>query len=306
MYTDEFYGPGAYLCYQISVMRAATARISTLILAMLCLGASTVSAQYYYKDIIGTKESNAKQELYKENKVRKVIVRSYAADGNEDTDFVCNQSLNADYSQLKTLTDAPSIGHSQLTSYFDGTSRLVRSVDSNAIAVDTVEYVYNASGNLQSVSSAAGANNPDSGWTSSREQHIWQYNAAGQPTGMLKIKEGRDTTVVSLQLDAQGNVTDEVSQRRGSPEEHYYYYYDDSHRLTDIVRYNKKLQRMLPDYMFEYDESGRLAQMTVVQAINSNYTIWRYLYGSNGLRTKEICYDKTKQPVGSIGYSYQP
>jgi YD repeat-containing protein len=287
-------------------MRAATASKWIPILLIMSLGQLSAFAQYYYKDILGAKESSAKQERFKETKVRKVVVHSYAADGTEDTDFVCNQSLSADYTRMETVTNAPSIGNSMLTSYYDASSHLVRSVDSNATAATTMQYVYDASGNLLSVTSLSNANNPDSGWTTSKEEHLWQYSASGQPTAMLKIKDGRDTTFVRLQVDAQGNVSDEITSRKGSQEEHYFYYYDDAHHLTDIVRYNRMLQRMLPDYMFEYDDAGRLVQMTVIQAINSNYSIWRYKYDDNGLRSKEICYDNTKQPVGSIGYSYQP
>jgi hypothetical protein len=273
-------------------------------LALLLALCQCAPAQFFYKDILSTLEPGVKQQVFKATHVLKVTVHNFNPDGTENKDFVCEQTLGPTYHTLETLTSSQATGKSFLTSTFDDSSRLIRSLDSDANAITTTVYAYGPSGNLTSIHVESRANNDTVRYISS-EVHLWQYNAAGHPFYMVKIKDGTDTTFVQLKTDDQGNVTDELSYRQGSPLEHYYYYYDDAHHLTDIVRYNTQKQRMMPDYMFEYDGDGRLAQTTTVQVLDNDYLIWRYEYDSNGLRTKELCYDKSKEPQGSIQYEYQ-
>jgi hypothetical protein len=270
------------------------------------LASTRTTAQFYYKDILSTQETGTRQQLYKTNQVRKVKVRNYNPDGSENKDFVCEQSLDPSFSSLVTVTAAASTASSTLTSFFDASTRLVRSVDSSADAVTTTTYTYGPTGKLLSIRSEGRGALSDTAHhgPTSVEVHNWEYGATGQPTGMLDIKNGTDTTWVSIKTDAQGTVTDELTYRQGSPQQHYYYYYDDAHHLTDIVRYNAQLERMVPDYMFEYDETGKVDQMLINQLLDNNYLVWRYQYDASGLRAKELCYDKSKQLLGSIGYEY--
>ncbi|TDW96338.1 hypothetical protein [Dinghuibacter silviterrae] len=269
------------------------------------LVSTRLSAQFYYKDILSTQETGSRQQLYRTNHVRKVTVRNYNPDGSEVKDFVCQQDIDPSFASMVTLTSAASTAPSTLTSFFGDGLRLARSTDSSADAVTTTLYTYSPSGNLLSIrSESRGALSDTVHHSSSVEVHNWEYSPTGQPTGMLDIKNGTDTTWVSIKTDDQGTVTDELTYRAGSPQQHYFYYYDDAHHLTDIVRYNAQLQRMVPDYMFEYDETGKLDQMMIVQMTDNNYLVWRYQYDANGLRDKELCYDKTKQLLGSIGYEY--
>lgn len=286
---------------QISVMRPLQA-----ILLVFTLVSTRLSAQFYYKDILSTQETGARQQLYKTNQVRKVTVRNYNPDGTTVENFVCEQTLDPSFASLATFTSSTSTAPSTLTSFFDASSRLVRSIDSSADAVTTTTYTYAASGVLASIRSESHSALTDTAHhvPVSIETHNWEYSPAGQPTGMLDIKNSTDTTWVSIKTDAQGNVTDELTYRAGSPSQHYYYYYDDAHHLTDIVRYNPQRERMVPDYMFAYDETGHLEQMMIVQANDANYLIWKYQYDTKGLRVKELCYDRSKQLLGSIGYEY--
>ena len=94
-------------------------------------------------------------------------------------------------------------------------------------------------------------------------------------------------------------------RKKGSLVENYFYYYNEQHKLTDIVRYNAKALRLLPDYLFAYDSNGTLIQLTQVPQGSSNYLVWNYVYAANGLKEKELCFNKQKQPVGRIEYSYR-
>jgi hypothetical protein len=271
----------------------------------------TASAQYYYKDILSIRESVLQQQSYSQNRVRNVLIQSFDPDGTENKDFFCRQLVRDDYTRLETETGSAATGKTTLTTLFSPGSdaRVLRSEDSSRDAVITTVYAYETSGNISAITSTSRTADTSTTDTTNfimGEQHIWQYNRAGQPDHMLRIKDGKDTTFVRFQLDTLGNVTDEMAIRKGATAEHYYYYYDDNHRLTDIVRYNPKIRQMMPDYIFEYDAgTGRLSKMTVVQAINSSYLVWYYEYNPDGLRVKEFCYDKSKQLIGTIGYTYQ-
>ena len=122
---------------------------------------------------------------------------------------------------------------------------------------------------------------------------------------MLRIVNDIDTTYVSFTIDAKGNVTEEYSTRKGVKSEPVYYYYDANNRLTDIVRYNTKARKLLPEYMFEYSADNKVIQKITVPANSSNYIIWRYQYDAGGLKTKEAVYDKYKALTGKIEYIYQ-
>ena len=94
--------------------------------------------------------------------------------------------------------------------------------------------------------------------------------------------------------------------QRGVRSEPVYYYYNENNQLTDIVRFNKKAKRLLPEYMFEYSEDNRVIQKITVPANSFDYLIWRYQYNQQGLKTKEAIYskdDKRKQ-LGRIEYQY--
>ena len=43
-------------------------------------------------------------------------------------------------------------------------------------------------------------------------------------------------------------------------------------------RYHEKAKRLLPDYMFEYEENGELSTMTVVPEGSSDYQKYYYKY----------------------------
>ena len=75
--------------------------------------------------------------------------------------------------------------------------------------------------------------------------------------------------------------------------------------MTDVVRYNKKAKRLLPDYMFEYSDANQVIQKITVPASGSDYLIWRYQYDAKGLKIREACFDRQKQLTGKIEYNYR-
>ena len=120
-----------------------------------------------------------------------------------------------------------------------------------------------------------------------------------------RIINKKDSLEVRFVTDENGNVIEERNFRRGVLADPVYYYYDERNRLTDIVRFNYKANRLLPDYLFEYDENDRVIQkITTTSGKNLGYLTWRYLFDEKGLKTKEALFNKDKQLQGRIDYSY--
>jgi YD repeat-containing protein len=277
----------------ISLMRA-------FLLAATLITTLTSSAQYFYKDIIGTKESSDLIKSYQANKVSRVTLTSYDADNTKTEDFFVEQLFSPATQTLRTITRSDISNPSVLTSFIDAKGDVIKTVDSSEQVVTVTQYNYNAAGQLSSLLTTS----TDSTNTSPQaEEHIWQY-VNNKPTRMLRIRNRVDTTYIDFKLDEKGNVSEEQETHKGVKSQPVYYYYDDNNRLTDIVRYNNRARRLLPEYMFEYSTANKIIQRITVPANNSEYLIWRYQYNAQGLKTKEAIYNKQKKLTGKIEYQY--
>lgn len=261
---------------------------------------STASAQYYYKDIMGTKETADLIRHYQANKVNRVVLASTDGKNEKSDAFYVEQSFSPAKLMLKTTTRSNITNESFLTSWADANGNVIKTVDSSDAMVSTTVYTYDQQGQLLSSTSTS----VDSlNTTNEKEEHLWQYNN-NKPARMLRIKNSKDTTVVNFVVDEQGNVVEERAVRKGVAAEPVYYYYDNQNRMTDIVRYNKKARRLLPEYLFEYSPANQVIQKITVPSDNDNYLIWRYKYNDKGLKIKEAIYNKQKELTGTVEYQY--
>lgn len=259
-------------------------------------------AQYYYKDILGSRQLAADMAILKDHKIQKVDVKSYEANEELSEGFFCQKVISRDYRKIETYTKSSSTAKSLLTTYFDDKGRLFKTVDSSEISVASSEYSYDDKGNIASITSGSRSNDDDF-ITSLIEVHQYQYNSDGQPKKMLLIKNKKDTTEIDFVIDSTGKVSEESEVAVFG--NHYYYYYDNAGRITDIVRYNTEKKKALPDFIFQYDEDGLLSQMVTVDVgVTSDYLIWRYVYDGQ-LRIKEKCYSKDKKLLGYFEYEYE-
>lgn len=275
--------------------------MKSVLLVVILLISATLNAQYYYNDIIGTQEVVAKMKTFLAAKVQSVTAAGYDPQGIKSTEFNEWQDVQANGSVLKITTRN---GQNVTRSYyrFDNTTRLVNSRDSSGDIQSVSDYSYDTKGNLADIKITTKDSLKD---FSETEERQWQYSADGKPERMWRIINGKDSSEHRFTLDENGNVADEQLYRRNVGIDPVYYYYDDKNRLTDIVRYNKKAKRLLPDVMFEYDESNRVIQrITTVSTSNPDYFIWRYLFNDKGLKTKEALFNKYKELKGRIEYSY--
>ncbi|MDP4149925.1 MAG: hypothetical protein Q8938_16855 [Bacteroidota bacterium] len=261
-----------------------------------------VMAQYYYKDIIVTGQTSSRWKQFSANRVRSVTLSSSESDGRPTEGFAIDQEVAADQSLVTTHTRSKGSTESWLFAYYSPAGLPVRTVDTSDTYRSVSEYRYDPSGRLESITNTSIETDNH---TQAEEQHLWQYGADGKPSAMLKILNGTDTTYVRFVQDEKGNIAEEHAVRNRSELPVVYYYYDGDNRLTDIVRYSQRAKRLLPDYIFEYDEGMRLSSMLIVpeQGV-SQYQKWIYQYNDKGLKVKESCFNKQKELVGSIGYAY--
>jgi YD repeat-containing protein len=275
--------------------------MKNIFLALAILAATGLHAQYYYNDIIGTREMSSRMKTYVSNKVQAVSATGYDAAGTKSTDFNEWQEVKENGRALK-ITTRNGLNKTILYYRFDADSRVISLIDSSQDVQSESNYQYDAAGRLSSIKNTT--KDPTLAFNET-ELHLWIYNSKGQPEKVWRILNGKDSLEIRFTIDDSNNVADEQIYKRGVGVDPVYYYYDDINRLTDIVRFNKKMNRLLPDFMFEYDDSDRVIQkITTLSSFNMGYLIWRYIYDAKGLKTKEALFNKDKELTGKIDYSY--
>jgi hypothetical protein len=235
-----------------------------LLLGFSIMLMSVLNAQYYYKDIIGTRETAQLIKNYRNHKVSRVLLNSYDAENTKNDDFYVEQVFSVPNQFLKTVTRFGITNESVLTAFTDERGNVIKTIDSTQTMNTTAVYNYNGEGMLQSVVSTSF----DTTRNNQTEEHRWEYSD-GKIIRMLRIKDKKDTAYVNFKTDEKGNIIEEQSVRKGVVSAPVYYYYDNNNRLTDIVRFNDKAKRLLPEYLFEYSPSNQVIQKITVPANSS-------------------------------------
>jgi YD repeat-containing protein len=276
-------------------MKAISAFITMLIIVQ------SAFTQYYYQDIIATRQVAEKWNAYKDHKVKTVNIFSFESDEKPTEGFSCNQNVRSDYSEISTHTKSELARESTFTTYYNANGQPIKTYDTSKAYQSITEYAFDASGNISSItnSSLETINN-----IKNTEQHFWRYGADGKLSAMIKVKNGNDTTYVRFIFDEKGNLAEERAVHNKIEAPAVFYYYDENRQLTDIVRYNPKARRLLPDYIFTYGINGQLSSMLFVPEGSTEYNKWVYEYNESGLRIKETCYSKQKEMLGKIEYEY--
>jgi antitoxin component YwqK of YwqJK toxin-antitoxin module len=255
--------------------------------------------QYYYNDILATQQSQLQYQLLRTNKVKKISAISYEDDRTPTEGFKLTQEISNDGKKLVTSTSNISGKTSETTSFFE--QGKLKSTESYSNGIENkMEYSYDANGTIKlfTLTTADTAMNYHS-----VETREWHSNASGHYTDVIKVKNNTDSSMGSFVYDEADNLVEEHWKKKNKEVETYYYYYNNAHQLTDIVRYNTRLKKLIPDYQYEYDEKGRPIQMTQLAA-NGKYFVWKYGYNEKGLKNSEKCIDNKKIVVGSIEYKY--
>lgn len=267
-----------------------------LVLVYTC----TVTAQFYYRDIISNSQLLKEMATYRENKVRNVSIKSYEDDGSESDGFFCEKTITKDYKRTELFTRSNVSGASLFTSWFNNKGQLLQTNDSSAISVSVNTYSYDDQNRIKSILSSVKSSDDDF-LNEILEEHIYQYNEKGLPEKMIRVKNKYDSTTILFSADEKNNIGIEKDTKSGSK---YYYYYDDKNRLTDIVHSYEFKPGLTADYLFEYNNANQVVQMTSTEEGGSDYYVWKYTY-SNGLRATEKCFSKERKLMGKIEYEYK-
>src|SRR4051794_6777137 len=98
------------------------------LLAFMLFAGLLSKAQYYYKDILGTKESSETIKNYMKNKVSRVVLTSYDANNEKDDAFYVEQQFSPASRSLKTVTSSGNTNASTLISYADAEGNVIKTI----------------------------------------------------------------------------------------------------------------------------------------------------------------------------------
>jgi len=267
-------------------------------ITLICFS-GIASAQYYFNDIISIRQGNEQYKVWRAQKIATIKTVSYEPDNSVTEGFSVIQEISRDGKKVTITTLTNDRTSVTVNSYDLGV--LKRTQSNNKNISNKTDYTYDAQGRISKVNLST----IDTFMNSTiSEVHEWTYDEYGAPASMLKIKNQHDTVTVQFIKDEKGNISEERWRKNGRTIESYYYYYNTNRQLTDIVRYNSKLKKLLPDFVYEYNAANQPTQMTQFSLGSNNYFVWKYKYNDKGLRTEEICSDKSKLQVGRIEYQY--
>ena len=264
--------------------------------------------QYYYSDIIATNETNEQMKSWRAAGVAMVTASGTDNRGSKASGFSETYQVLQNGSLVKktTINDfTKTVNNSRYNT--DGF--ILSSADSLTPIQNAITYTYDNQGRIINIRNIVKDSSND---FNQAETHIWQYDESGSPTTMWRIIEnegamaGTDSMEIKFIKDAAGNITEERSYKHGRETNFLYYYYNDANQMSDIVRYNTKLKKLIPEIMFEYDANGKVIQkITTISDRTIGYLLWRYIFDGKGLKTKEALFDNKKQLTGKINYEYQ-
>lgn len=180
-------------------------------IVLVCfISAFTAKSQYYFKDILLTRQNQENWKSYRDKKVREVDIHSLDANDEITPGFVCTLRISPDFNTITTFTKSNDIAASTLQAFYDPHGWMIKTIDTSDSYNSTTEYSYGAEGEILSMTNTSLETDNH---VSVIEKHLWKYNM-GKPIEMIKIKNGADTTFVSFTLDEKGNVAEEKTGAR--------------------------------------------------------------------------------------------
>lgn len=274
------------------------------ILSLLFLFALTNScfAQFYYSDISSIQNTNKNYSLYRNNKVKTITVRNVLTQDENDNAFSVKEVFKKNWQEKVTTTKMPNGSERIFTTTYEN-EKIVRKDDDGLNVNSLIRYTYSGN-NLTAIHTSCVDTSVEFG-DGFFEKHLFFYDAQGLPNKMLKIKNGNDTTTIIFLKDETNNIGEERWYKQGELIETYYYYYNEKNLLTDVVKFNEKYQKMLPEFLFEYNENGSVSQMTQIPFGSGNYTITKYTYNDKGLKTLERVFSKKGDLLSKMEYNYE-
>ena len=276
--------------------------MKNLLLVPILLLTQSAYSQFYYNDIISTADITRRLNDYVTNKVSTVTATATDAYGTKNNSFYELHEVKEN-GKLVRVSRLDEAGKKTTVYRFGNNGQLQMQVDSANGVKDVTIYKYDANNRIVSVMNTASDTENE---FNQIEEHVWIYDENGSPKKMWKIINNRDSLGYEFALDEKKKVADEHLSRNGvAYDPLYYYYYDELGRLSDIARYNKIANRILPDFIFTYDEKNRIIQkLATVPGASTGYVTIRYGFNEQGLKTKEVMFNRLKEKTGTIDFTY--
>jgi YD repeat-containing protein len=272
----------------------------TFVFLLLTVFSFSAKAQYFYKDIWSNAQLTKEFSILKNENIKTIKIKSFEDDGEPSEGFFCEKKINKNYTQSQMISKSYITGQSLLVSDYDNADRPIKTVDNTPTTTSTTLYEYDSNGNLIKLQTVTKADD-DSGEITETHEYFYEGNL---PVKMLRKKNDVLISTIHFVSDANGNVIEENAENNSTYDKKYFYYYNNANMLTDVVYFNAQAQRLLPDYMYEYNSLNLPVQMISTEEGGNNYFIWQYSYNDKNLREKEKCFSKEKRLLGSIEYEY--
>ncbi|MEO6220735.1 MAG: hypothetical protein ABIO81_09935 [Ginsengibacter sp.] len=261
-----------------------------------------LKAQYYYKDIWNNQQLTLEFSILKNQKIKSVKIKSFEDNGEPSDGFFCEKKINNSYSQSEMISKSYITGQSLLVSDYNTEGRIVKTTDDTPTTKSVTIYEYNNDGQLSRVQIITKGDDETNTITEARE---YFYEGKGKPDKMQRKKNNNLVSIIHFVKDDTGNIVEENVDPGNNTDKKYYYYYDDKNRLSDVVHFNERAEKLLPDYIYEYDSLDQPVQMISASQSGDNYFIWRYTYNDKKIRESERCFSKEKRLLGKIEYEYK-
>jgi hypothetical protein len=261
----------------------------------------TIQAQYFYKDILKTKEINQEFASLKMSNTHLIKLKSFEDDDEPSEGFFCEKKINKDFSKSEMVSKSFITEESLVSTFYSEKNEIIKVITTTSAVTNSIQYEYGLNSRLTKLIMVTSSNLDSSKIEETRE---YFYSANNNVEKMIRKKNGQLIATITFQADENGNIIEEKVV--GSPGDiDYLYYYDTKNRLTDVVHYNTKAQKLLPDFIFDYNSKNQVKQMMSVDNNASNYLVWKYSYNEHNLPEIQKCYSKEKRLLGTIEFEYK-
>lgn len=275
---------------------------SPVFLLLVCMFSVSVHAQYYYKDIWNNQQLVKEFNILKNDNLKTIKIKSFEDDDQPSEGFFCEKKINKNYTQSQMISKSNVTGQSLLVSDYNTNGQPVKTTEETPTTTNITNYQYDQNNQLKTIQIVTKGDDDSESIT---ETHEYFYDEKGRSLKMLRKKGNNLISTIHFVSDANGNIIEENVEGNSATDKKYYYYYDDKNRLTDVVHYNERAKRLLPNYMYEYDALNQPKQMISTEEGGSNYFIWKYTYNDKNLRETEKCFSKERRLLGTIEYEYK-
>lgn len=283
-------------------MKKKSSVFFSFLLLLTCIISISAEGQYYYKDIWNNLQLVKEFNILKSDNLKTIKIKSFEDDNEPSEGFFCEKKINKNYSQSQMISKSNVTGESLLVSDYNANGQPVKTTDETPTTTSSTEYEYDQNSQLKIIRTVTKADDDSEKIT---ETHEYFYDEKDKPIKMLRKKSNVIISTINFVSDANGNIIEENVEGNNSSDKKYYYYYDDKNRLTDVVHYNDRARRLLPNYMYEYNGLNLPKQMVSTEEGGNNYFIWKYTYNDKNLRETEKCFSKERRLLGTIEYEYK-